>query len=596
MISVGELIDRERYKADITREKLANGICNQQTLYRALVEDSDLSVLPFEMLLERLKRPTDVLEYILSQGEYERLLLRDSIEEAIIEDNTEEARKMLKQYLEDSSDDDEADKMYYYRTLAASYIYGGKSRKDIEEGMALIKKAIRTTLPGINKDNYDSYLFSTYEIENILMYIEALCLLENKQQAINMAIGCYEYIEKTWDNSAMLVRVIPKCVYLMLKYGEGIIDDEKLVQYCEKALTYLREETILYFLIPIMEKVIEIYKRLDNVERAEYWKKYYAFLVDFCREYSSDIGEIPVFYRWKRTAYYLDYEVFKGERLNQGMNQEELADGIYGNPASVSNVEKGKQSPNKTKYRKLCKKLSIDKSRYSGFIIADDFEKIERVADIRKKLSMGNLKEVLEYIEREQPQTNLERHILESYRMIAMQTMIGIDVDKAFKELSDVIESVYPLKKEKYFRRPFRGEIDVILAYLAFLNKNNPTEGLSISKLLLEANKETKVESKHNYRNLMSSYIAYMKSISRIGEMSKNDSTFDESVQLCFEQGIGGALIGVFWSRGLQVKNALGIVHAERYLRYGYLLAELFMNKGADIKRTFYEETFGTPR
>ena len=376
MISVGELIDRERYKADITREKLVNGICNQQTLYRALVEDTDLSVLMFEILLERLNKSTDILEYILSQSEYERILLRDLIEEAIIEDKTEEAREMLKQYLEDSSDDNETDKMYYYRMLAASYIYGGKSREDIEEGLALIKKAIRTTLAGINKDNYDSYLFSTYEIENILMYIEALCLLANKQEAISTAIRCYEYIEKKWDNLAMRVRVIPKCVYLMLKYGEGVIDNEKLVQYCEKALAYLREEAILYFLKPIMGKAIEIYKRLDNAERIDYWEKYYKFLDEFYTEYSSNIGEIPMYFRWKRTSYYLDYEVFKGERLSRGMKQEELADGIYGNPASISNVEKGKQTPNKTKYKKLCEKLSIDKPRYSGFIIADDFEKI----------------------------------------------------------------------------------------------------------------------------------------------------------------------------------------------------------------------------
>ncbi len=592
MISVGELIDRERYKADITREKLANGICNQQTLYRALVEDSDLSVLPFEMLLERLKKPTDVLEYILSQGEYERILLRDSIEEAIIEDKTEEARKMLKQYLEDSSDDDEADKMYYYRTLAASYIYGGKSRKDIEEGLALIKKAIRTTLLGINKDNYDSYLFSTYEIENILMYIESLCLLENKNEAMNLAIGCYEYIEKIWDNPAMLVRVIPKCVYLMLKYGEGIIDDEKLAQYCEKALTYLREETILYFLIPIMEKTIEIYKRLDNVERIEYWKKYYEFLVDFCREYSSDIGEIPVFYRWKRTAYYLDYEVFKGERLNQGMNQEELADGIYGNPASVSNVEKGKQTPNKTKYRKLCKKLSIDKSRYSGFIIADEFEKIERVADIRKKLSMGNLKEVLEHIEREQPQTNLERHILESYKIIAMRDLKKIDDEKSFKELVKVIEEVYPLKKEKYSRRPFRGELDIILAYLAVLNKVNTTEAYDIEKKLLEVNKETRVVNRYNYYNNLSIYIAYVKTAADVGMVLKDSDLFEKGVSLSLEQGVGGALIGLVWSKALQVKAISGLQSAEKYFRYGYLWPELFMNNWAPIKRNYYEAVF----
>nr|MCR5345944.1 hypothetical protein [Lachnospiraceae bacterium] len=75
MISVGELFEKERCKADVSRERLVSGICNQQTLYRALIDGSDMSVLMFEMLLERLKQSTDVLEYVLSQSEYERILM-----------------------------------------------------------------------------------------------------------------------------------------------------------------------------------------------------------------------------------------------------------------------------------------------------------------------------------------------------------------------------------------------------------------------------------------------------------------------------------------------------------------------------------------
>lgn len=596
MISVGELLENERCKAGISREKLANGVCNQQTLYRALVDKSDISVWVFEILLERLKHSTDLLEYVLSQKEYERILMRDSIEEAVVFGDIEAARILLERYIDDCDENAETDKMYYNRMMSAFFLCGGQSKEDYEEGRRYIEKAIKITLPSISIDNYDSYLFSTYEVENILMYIEAICLLGDVKKGSKLLVECYEYIVKIWTMNSMLVRIIPKCVYLMLKYGEEIILDEDMARYCESALNYLREEAVLYLLMPIMNKTIEIYKRLGNMERVGYWEKYYALLMGLSTDFSMRIKEIPIFCRWKRATYYIDYEVIKGERLNQGMKQEELAEGIYGNPASVSNVEKGKQTPNKTKYKQLCEKLLLDKPRYSGFIIADDFEKIERVAYIRKKLSMGNVKEVLEFVELEKSQSNLERRILESYKMIAKWELGELEKEKAFDEISDVIEEIYPLRKEKYDRRPFRGELDIILAYTAVLNGVNPVEGFTLSKRLIEVNKETKIVKQYNYRNLMSSYIAYMKAASRIEEGEADDNIFNEGVQLCFEQGIGGALIPLFWSKGLQIKNTIGILNSEKYLRYGYLLAELFMNKSEKIKRQYYEEAFDESR
>ena len=592
MISVGELFEKERCKADVSRERLASGICNQQLLYRALVDGTDMSVLTFEMLLERLKQSTDVLEYILSQNEYERILMRDSIEEAVMNLNMETARELLKKYIDTSEKDNEVDRMYYNRMMAASYLYGEVSKENYELGKSYIEKAIKITLPMINLNNYDSYLFSTYEVENILMYIESLCLLGDIEKGVGLLVRSYDYIEKLWDNSSMLVRVIPKCVYLMLKYGNGIITDEELIKYCEKALGYLREETILFFLIPIMGKVITIYNRVKNIERAEYWKKYYVLMQELYLGFSLGKKEVPVFYRWKRTTYYLDYEVIRGERLNKGMKQSELADGIYGNPASISNVEKGKQTPNKTKYRQLCEKLLLDKPRYSGFVITDDFEKLERIARIRKALSAGSIDKVIELIETEELQNDVDRRILEAYRTIALHDLGKIDDVRAFAIMSESIEELYPLKNEKYLRRLFRGEIDIISAYLAILRRIDNSQAVLIIEKLIDVNKETKVVKRYCYRNCVSVYMAYLKSALKSGIKTGADDEFEENVKLCLEQGVGGALVGLFWSRGIQVKNTSGIDDAKMYFRYGYLLAELFLNKWAIKKKEYYEKVF----
>ncbi|MBR5789144.1 MAG: hypothetical protein IKX99_03445, partial [Lachnospiraceae bacterium] len=269
MISVGELFEKERCRADISRERLVNGICTQQLLYRALVDGTDMSVLMFEMLLERLNRSTDDLEYILSKNEYDHIIMRDMIEEAILTDRIDEAKRLLEKYWVESENDSKVDKRYYYRIMAATFIYSDRNKNDYERALEYITKAICMTLPGINADNYGSYLFSTYEIENILMYIKILLVLGNLEKGSSLLVKMYSYIENKWSDTSLLVRIIPKCVYLMIEYASDIIPDEELAGYCEKALTYLRKEAILFLLMPIMKKTISLYEKLNYKDKAE---------------------------------------------------------------------------------------------------------------------------------------------------------------------------------------------------------------------------------------------------------------------------------------------------------------------------------------
>lgn len=591
MISVGELFEKERCKADVSRERLASGICNQQLLYRALVDGTDMSVLTFEMLLERLNKSTDDLEYILSKNEYDHIIMRDMIEEAILADRIDDAKRLLEKYWEESENESKVDKMYYYRTMAAAFIYGGRNKNDYERALEYIIKAIRITLPEINADNYESYLFSTYEIENILMYIKILLLLGNLEKGSSLLVKMYSYIEKKWSDTSLLVRIIPKCVYLMIEYASDIIPDEELVGYCEKALTYLRKEAILFLLMPIMKKTISLYEKLNYKDKAEQLREYYQALGELYGEFSSGECRYYLFYRWKRTAYYLDYEVIKGERLNQRMKQADLAEGIYGNAASISNVEKGKQSPNKTKYEKLVKKLSLDKPRYSGLVVVDDFEKIEIIGMIRKTLAAGKIEDVLKMIDGIKSSNVVETRILEAYRVIALLDLKRISYEEAIKVMESSMGDWLKWDGRERQRRPFRAELDVIMTYLVVLNKLDENKELLILKNLLAINNKTNIAKQHNYRNLMSISLARVRAC--INKGMEENLLFKEAVSYCLGSNIGGALLGLFWSEAIRIKNTLGLERAEMYFYKGYILAELFMNNWAKNKREYYEGVFG---
>ena len=58
----------------------------------------------------------------------------------------------------------------------------------------------------------------------------------------------------------------------------------------------------------------------------------------------------------------------------------------------------------------------------------------------------------------------------------------------------------------------------------------------------------------------------------------KEDLLFKEAVSYCLGSNIGGALLGLFWSEAIRIKNTLGLERAEMYFYKGYILAELFMN------------------
>ncbi|MBQ9341676.1 MAG: hypothetical protein IJT81_04885, partial [Lachnospiraceae bacterium] len=200
MITVGDLIEKERAKTNITREQLSYGMCSQQALYRSSTEDSIMGILMFEMLLERLGQSTDSLEYIMSQDEYDKAVMRDDIEDRILCNDAIGANKLLEEYKTSFEEMAGVDEMYYYRTLAGIKLYCGNETYEYNEGLKYILKAIKTTLNDIKLDNYGKYLYSTYEAENILMYIKALCMVGEAERGVKLLIDYYAFFERRWND------------------------------------------------------------------------------------------------------------------------------------------------------------------------------------------------------------------------------------------------------------------------------------------------------------------------------------------------------------------------------------------------------------
>lgn len=588
MITVGELIEKERAKTNITREQLSYGMCSQQALYRSGTEDSIMGILMFEMLLERLGQSTDGLEYIMSQDEYDKAVMRDDIEDEILRNNAAGAEKLLAEYKASFEELTGVNEMYYYRTMAAIKLYCGNKKEDYNEGLKYILKAVKMTLNDIKPDNYGKYLCSTYEAENILMYIKALCMIGDVEKGVKLLVDCYGFFEKKLSDDALKVRVLPKCAYMMAEYGEKLIGDDKLADYLEEGIDLLRSYSIIYMLKPLMGKLIECYKRVGKEDKVDYWMPYYNLLCELYKEYDNGRRQDALFYRWLTASYYLESEVIRDERVAQGMTQMELADGIYKNIASVSNIEKGKSSPNKNKYRAIAEKLLIDKGRISGFVVADSLDKIRRIAEIKELTSRGETEKVLELTADEAAQSDKERCLLKAYRSIA-QYEGQIDDKEKLESMKENVEGIYNLDNEEYIRRPFQAEMDIIGAYLAVFMRVNEKEAGVISDKLLRIYEKTHVNFKYCYRAYSTAFLC---TIRKKDVYDNNNSFLTEQsfIQYCINTGKGSALVGLNW------RTALTIPYRDErkkdYLYKGYMFAQLYKYRYAKGFKDYYDRLY----
>lgn len=510
MLAVAEFIDRERYKKDISRDELTKGICSSQFLQKAQKESLDVDVLLFEILMERMNLSTDDLEYILSEKDYKKIIARDEIEALVEIKECNKALKLLDEYSVNDVPDDPIAKMYYLRTKAQILVESGDESK-LDEARKDIISAIRLTLNGIDKDNYKEYLISTYEVETILMYINILCLMGETNKGVEFLEKSFSYLGKVWVDENLLARVIPKCAYLLSYYGEGIVSDERIAEYCEKGLYYLRKGSILYMLKPIMDNTINCYKRLGNKERVDYWEPYFKLLTDIDNEYGNERSQTSLFFRWKTTGYYLDSEVVKGERLNKGYTQEELAEGVYSNPSSISNLEKGKSAPNKTKYKLLFDKLGIDKARYSGFVISESYEKIERIVAIRNALSKHEYDKLISLIDNEKADSELEDSLLEAYRTVALADEFKDNRENYREMMKTEVERVFPFEENKCNRKPFQAEMDILITFLLRLSADEIDDYVPSIKKILLLYDNSSVNYRYTYRTYTSISIFRLK-------------------------------------------------------------------------------------
>lgn len=516
--TIGNLIKKIRTAKKITRKELSYGICSEHTLQKLETDSYAADGLMLDILLQRLGQSPDKFEMILNSSLFNMVRLRDLIAEAICRGKRELAEQLLQHYPSHTH----VDEMYRHR-MKAFFVY----RMDGNCTLAAqhLQQAAATTLPDYSYDHFyeqmENYLISAVELENLLA-LERMNIERNiKDSAIrkvskrHLAL-CMDYIEYHFHGDEEYAKLTSKCTWLIGKICYLEQDYMQAIVFCKKGMEELQKNTILYFMLPLLELITESEAALGIAPERSKWKQYYDILTFLWQGYAEKwYPTDSLFHNCCQRDYHLDYELIRSERESQSMTQAQLAEDIYQNTESLSRVETGKVSPNKKTFEKLMDKLGLEKRRYNGCVITSSFEVMELKRSIDGFIMRREYQKAKEATQKLKSSLDMEisenRMVVSLYEVITAKHLGEMTFEEAFEKLKKLSEKFLNMDQKTFSHIPMRNEVLVINNICITLGElGRKDEAVDLYWITLEKIRSSKVNVKYRYRSYQILFDGYI--------------------------------------------------------------------------------------
>ena len=528
-ITIGSVIAHARINQNkIPRKDLIRGICTEQTLYALEENQYKTDTLMIDILLQRLGISPDKLEIVLSQEAYQLVRLRDLIEKAILRGRKELAVTALAAHPAQNS----VSQMYHKRMQAClSY----RIDKDYELAASLLRQAVELTMPGFSYEVMEHYLISTIEMENLL----ALERVESESDAhtdlslhIEHLEQCMRYIDRHFTDGEEHAKICAKCAWLLAKAYLSQNQTTQAMVTCEKGINAPRQNTMIYFMLPLLELMLEVGNRLGIAPEQNKYVKYdetLRFLWDSYAQkwYPTDM----LFHNCCQKEYHLDYELVKSERIAQHLQQEELCEGIYKNASSLSNFENAKVSPNKKTFEKMMEKLDLEIGRYNGFVATDSFETMELRHQLNIKITHNDYEKAEYLLENLKSQLDMSftenQHFVEDSEILIHRKLHKITIEEACERQKKLYESLLDADKKNLRHIPMRNEVLIINHYcIILLELGQKSDAVNLYVQAIEKIRRSRMNAQYRYRSyslLLYNYIHITQNYLTACETLKNE-------------------------------------------------------------------------
>ncbi len=390
----GEYIANLRKEKQISLEQLSDGLCAISMLSRFERGEREPDKLLQNRFLTRLGVVPENYENFLDYDDYCRWEKRQGILYYILEENMEEAKKLLEAYREEYKMNEALEQQFYLAMLAQIRRYEGAKPEELAE---IFEKALELTVPDINTRSFRNRVLSLEELNLLLEY--RYC--KGRNVSLKFFEALLEYIERMEQTVLAKAKIYPKAVYYYYETWKASpanpVSVGHLLSLCDNAIEILRDANRMFYLWELFCMREELVQRLTDAGKREAesepryedclcWRK---TLEELYQEYKITLPMYEYCYLYVESENYCIGDVIRIRRKMLGLSQEKLCKGIC-DSRTVSRLERHLRKSQKEIVQQLFERLNLSTELCRTELVTDNPEAIEKYRELRR---LNNVKD-----------------------------------------------------------------------------------------------------------------------------------------------------------------------------------------------------------
>lgn len=505
------MIGKIRKDKHISQQVLGKGICSIQQISK--IEKGEVSPDFFltEILLQRLGMSPDKFEIVLSLEEYEEIEARDDIIDDLRQGRLEGAEKRLETFCGNAGKNQSIRKMNRFRLLGALAL----ERGEYEAAEKNLEEAVRLTMGQVEQIVLEERLLAGIELETLILYAQALRMKGRASQAGELLEKVLSYVKKWITDSEERARFQSKIAVVLGSIYKEAGESAACETLCGEALELLRDNDLVQCMPSLLELLAEVYEQTGGQEKAGRMNRWKETLEQLYAHFGLKASVIDkLYFSACVSQYYLIGEIIREERKARGLSQEEMIEGIYQEPATLSRVENG-QMPDSRKLRQLLDRLGVSRQRYAGAVTAVDYHVLELNKEIERLLCRHEeekaawaAEEMKRYVDMSIPEN---RQRVEGVEIRERLRAGKLEPGETCRRAGELLGLTY---REGTERVPFRNELRLINTMcICQWRLGQREESISAYKKVLGYFEKSRVHSKYHFLSeglILDNVILYM--------------------------------------------------------------------------------------
>ena len=450
------LLYNERNRQNVGRAELCAGLMSEGNLCRIETGRREPDSSTLTRLTDRLGMVFEDEGTYLFYNDYREWKRRWEIINSIENNNLRRAYELIDEYKSIYSRN--AVRMQFAKVMQIQCEAKRGADKDMIAGM--YGEALKYTIPDMAVKNLKHLWLSVDELNIVLEYRFYTESADSADKCITMFEDILTYMENPRFSTSARAKIYPKTVvYMYRKLMSGKDVDEvfstvlcktliKLYSYCEKALDFLRDDAVRYYLAEILEIRRAFFAHgfgdEDVDEMKHQTEEWLEALHSLCREYGVSEYMEDCCYLYKENTVYNIGDVIRNRRTMLGIKMEELAEQQWSCALkTLRRLEHNRVNTHHDIAEELLEKLGLSAGYQRMGIITDDRRAIElygKWKHLCNEFKYEECREVLAELEVLLPKNLVNEQFIEWAKVSVAYWLKEIDTEEIINKLSYIVE------------------------------------------------------------------------------------------------------------------------------------------------------------